>query len=289
MHSALSRVSIASLAVLSAACASAPALRISALPEGGAEGAGIPFVVPRTVIRVETDKPGPSGRIVFTPVPVAYAEDGKSALPRFLASGAGGPFALTPTTVTSVKYADELIVKAIGTQVADYRKDAVGALAGSVALAGAFAPSDDCASAPPLRPFVIATLAPASYRAPNNGCWGYSIEPAAFAPAGMRAYPVSGLAAAGTVGWFPIAACRPYVVKVFQCRDAACTAAPDSVATAVLSASDGTRYRRVPLPARGSVTLHPDFCQADITNGSVGGDDWNLLRQVLSDVKAAAK
>lgn len=279
-------------ALASSACSTAPRVTIAALPAGGAQGAGIPFVVPRSVLRIDAEKSGAASRIGFTAVPVAYAEDGKTALPRFLASDSAASWSPASTTITLVKYADELIVKEIGSQVSDSRKNALATIVQIAALAGAVRAAGDCGDPPALGSFVIDKIKPTSARAmPNHDCWGYSLEPAAFAPAGMKAWPVSELAAVGQVGWFPIAACRPWVVTVYQCKDIACTTVSngDAVATAVLSLSDGSAYRRVPLPAKGNITLHPDFCQADLTNGSVDNGDWALLSQLLSEVKAAAK
>lgn len=292
MKSRASLFSAAFVALASSACGSAPRVTIAALPADGAEGSGIPFVVPRSVLRIDAEKSGAASKIGFTAVPVAYAEDGKTALPRFLASDGAAGLSPASTSFTLVKYADELIVKEIGTQVSDARKTALGTVMEIAALAGAVHAAGDCGNPPALGSFVIEKVKPTSARAmPNHDCWGYSLKPAAFAPVAMKAYPVSGLAAAGQVGWFPIAACRPWVVTVYQCKDVACATVSnaDAVATAVLSLSDGSEYRRVPLPAKGSITLHPDFCQADLTNGSVDNGDWALLNQFLSEVKAAAK
>lgn len=280
------------LVLMSSGCATTPAVTMSALPADGADGRGIPFVVPRSVIRIDAEKSAAVNRISFTAVPVAYAEDGKTALPRFLATDSGGRFSMAPTTLTLVKYADDLIVKEVGTQVADYRKEAIDTIVAIAALARAVHAASDCANPPPLGSFVIDQVRPTAARGmPKHDCWGYSVKPAPFAPAAMKAYPVAALASVGQVAWFPIAACRPWVVTVYQCKDIACTTVSDAdaIAAAVLSASDGTQYRRIPLPAKGSVTLHPDFCQADVTSGSVGSSDWALLNQALSDVKAARK
>lgn len=274
-----------------AGCGAQSKLSYSSLPKDGAEGVGFPFVIPRTVVKVDgvAAKNGNTDKVTFTTVPVAYAEDGKTSLPRYLATDDSNAFSLTTTTVTSVTYADDLIISSIGSQVADNRKDAIDAVVGIASLAGAFAAGEDCSKGPALKPFVIDNLNSVSGRAPNNDCWGYSIKPADFAPVGMRAYSVDSLSNAGQVSWFPIAACRPYVVTVFRCNDADCSPLKNAVTTSVISASDGRQYRRVPLPAKGKITLHPDFCQADITSDSVGTSDWSLLSQALSDVKAAKK
>ncbi len=275
-------------------CAVQSKLTYSSLPEEGSEGVGFAFVVPRTVIKVDSvpDKNGATDKVSFATAPVAYAEGGKTTLPRFLAvDSSSAAFSLTPTTISNVTYADELIITAIGTQVTDNRKDAIDAVIGFAALAGKFA-AVDCATAP-LKPFVLdpVTPTPVTGPAPNNpNCWGYSIKPTEDAnPVGMRHYPVKDLASVGqSVAWFPIPACRSYDVAVFRCgKD--CTEANGIAFTAVLSVSDGTQYRRVPLPGKGKISLHSDFCQADVTNEAVGTSDWGLLNQAISDVKAAKK
>lgn len=275
-------------------CAAQSKLTYTALPEGGSEGTGFPFVIPRTVIKVEgtTDKDSGTDKVTFATVPVAYPAKDKAALPRFLATdSSSAQFSLTPTTISSVTYADELIIKAIGTQVSDNRKDAIDAVIGAAALAGAFA-APDCTKEP-LKPFVLDSVSPdpVTGHAPDNKCWGYSIKPAGNYPIGMRAYPVKELASAGqSVTWFPIPACRPYQIAVYRCSDPnTCTSASKVSHTAVLWVSDGTEYRRVPLPNKGNVSLHSDFCQADVTNEAVGTSDWSLLNQAISDVKAAKK
>jgi hypothetical protein len=274
-------------------CVAQSKLTYSSLPEEGSEGVGFPFVVPRTVVKVDSvpDKNGGTDKVSFATVPVAYAADGKTTLPRFLAvDSSSSAFSLTPTTISTVTYADELIISAIGTQVTDNRKDAIDAVIGIAALAGAFA-AVDCTKAP-LKPFVLDPVAstPVVGPAPNNNCWGYSTKPTDANPIGMHPYPVKDLAAVGqSVAWFPIPACRSYHVTVFRCNDKLCSKEGDVASTTVLSVSDGTQYRRVPLPGKGKILLHSDFCQADITNEAVGTSDWGLLNQAISDVKAAKK
>jgi hypothetical protein len=275
---------------LAASCSTEAKLTYTALPQGGATGAGFPFVVPRTLIKVDSvvNKDAGTTKATFTMAPVAYDKDGKTQLPAFLATDSSSSgLSLTPTTVSSATYLDDLIISAIGTQVTDNRKDAIDAIIGIAALAGAFAAAPDCAK-DPLTPFVIESLAEVAGKAPGNDCWGYSLKKADFQAAGMQSYPVSDLAKAEKVAWFPIAACAAYVVSAYRCGDKDCTTPiKGSETKASVNVSDGTRFRRVPLPSKGKITLHPDFCQADVTNDGAGVSDWTLLQQVVSDVKSA--
>lgn len=266
------------------------------LPEQGLDGAGFPFVVPRTVVKVTptADKSGATESVAFTIVPLATSQDGKQQLPTFVATDdSSNGWSLTPTTVSSVTYLDDLIITSIGTQVSDNRKDAIDVLVTAASLAGAFAAGEktkDCKTdVVPLKPFLIESLSGPPQRAvPNVQCWAYSLEALPLVLLGRKVYPVAEIASAGTATWFPIPACKPYRVRVFHCQDAACTTERKDVAsyTAALSLSDGTQYQRIPLPMKGKVSLRTDFCGADTTNESVGSSDWGLLKQVLSDVKA---
>lgn len=272
-------------------------LTYAALPSGGLEGSGFPFVVPRTVLKVApaADKAGATESVAFTPVPMASTADSKQ-LPTFYAldSSSGGVLALTPTTVSSVSYLDELIINAIGTQVTDNRKDAIDVVVTAASLAGAFASAQkepDCATdVVPLKPFVIevASGKPPQAAVPNSPCWAYSVKPAGDALVGRKAFPVDQLASVGTVDWFPIPVCKAYKIRVFHCNAKDCSGERKDVrdyATTV-SLSDGSMYQRIPLPAKGKVSLHTDFCGADTTNESVGTSDWGLLKQVLTDIKS---
>lgn len=266
------------------------------LPEQGLEGVGFPFVVPRTVVKVTptADKSGATESVAFTIVPLATSQDGKLQLPTFVATDdSSNGWSLTPTTVSSVTYIDDLIINSIGTQVSDNRKDAIDVLVTAASLAGAFAAGEktkDCKTdVVPLKPFLIESLSGPPQRAvPNVQCWAYSLEALPLVLLGRKVYPVAEIASAGTATWFPIPACRPYRIRVFHCQDAACTTERKDVAsyTAALSLSDGTQYQRIPLPTKGKISLRTDFCGADTTNESVGSSDWGLLKQVLSDVKA---
>lgn len=270
-------------------------LTYSALPKDGLEGAGFPFVVPRTVVKVTptADKSGATESVAFAAVPLATTPDGKEQLPTFVATdSSSNGWSLTPTTVSSVNYLDDLIISAIGTQVADNRKEAISVLVTAASLAGAFASAakePDCASdVVPLKPFLIDSPTGAPQRpVPGAKCWAYKIDPASTAVIGRKTFPVSGLASAGTVEWFPIPSCTTYKIRVFHCANSDCTAERKDVQdyATTLSLSDGTKYQRIPLPSKGKISLHTDFCGADTTNESVGASDWGVLKQLLSDVK----
>ena len=119
------------------------------------------FVVPRTVIRIEAAQPpqqdasragaggkptaaapGKPGGLSFTPVPLPTDEKG-GALKKFsITDDSHGGFNWVATTVSSVTYADDLIVQSIGTVITDNRKaiiDAVFGIAGTIVGAGVFA------------------------------------------------------------------------------------------------------------------------------------------------------
>ena len=269
-----------------------------ALPAQGVDGAGFPFVVPRTVVKVTptADKAGATESVAFTAVPLATTVGGKTQLPTFVASDSSSGWALTPTTLSSVAYLDELIISAIGTQVTDNRKDIIDVVVTAASLAGAFAAAakePNCATdVVALKPFLIDNLSGAPQRpVPNVKCWAYSLEPTQFSVVGRRAYPVAEIASAGTVEWFPIPACKAYRVRVFHCAKDDCSSERKDVQayTTTLSLSEGTQYQRIPLPSKGKVSLHTDFCGADTTNESVGTSDWGLLKQLLSDVKTEKK
>ena len=296
MNSRVPASVLVTLALLAfAGCGAQSKLTYSALPAQGSEGAGFPFVVPRTVIKVTptTDKSGATDGVSFITLPMATTSDKQRQLPSYLATdSSSNGWSLTPTTVSSVTYVDDLIISGIGTQVTDNRKDAIDVLVTAASLAGAFAKGKtepDCAKdVVPLRPFVIETYeGPPRKPVPDVACWEYRVDPVAFNPVGMRTYPVSELGAVGTVTWFPIPACKAYKVSVYQCADKDCTSDRKDLPTysTTLSVSDGTQYHRIPLPSKGKVSLHTDFCGADVTNESVATSDWGLLKQLLTDVK----
>ncbi len=275
-------------------CAAEPKLSYTPLPSGGYDGKGTPFVVPRTVVRVvpTVTKENAVESVAFTPVPVATSADGSAQLPTYVATDSTSGWSWTPTTVTSVSYADDLIVSAIGTQITDNRKEAIDVVVGAAGLLGAFAGSGTGCNEPrrPLKPFTIRKLEGDSV--PNADCWAYSVEKQKTQFTARKAHPVADLASATEkVAWFPIPACQEYRVKVFQCADRTCTTelAESTVYETVLSLSDGEQYQRIPLPLKGKITLRPDFCGADVTNESVAISNYGLLKQVITDVKAEKK
>lgn len=274
-------------------------LTYSALPTEGADGAGFPFVVPRTVVKVTptSDKAGATESVAFTPVPLATRSDGKGQLPTFVATDSStSGWSLTPTTFSSVAYLDDLIISAIGTQVTDNRKDAIDVVVTAASLAGAFASAakvPTCASdVVPLKAFLIDKLdGPPQRLVPNVKCWAYTLESAPVRVVSRKAFPVQEISMAGTAAWFPIPACKVYKIRVFHCENDECTSERRDIQdyTTTLSISDGTQYQRIPLPSKGKISIHTDFCGADSTNESVGAGDWGLLKQLLSDVKTEKK
>ena len=155
--------------------------------------------------------------------------------------------------MSSVTYLDDLIVNAIGTQVTDNRKEAIGLLVTAASLAGAFssaAKEPNCASdVVPLKPFLIESPSgPPQRPVPNVRCWAYKIEPAPTALMGRKAFEVTGLGSAGTVEWFPVPVCKLYKIRVFHCADSECSSDRKDVQNyyTTLSLSDGTQYQRIP-------------------------------------------
>jgi len=275
-------------------CAAEPKLSYSPLPSGGYEGKGFPFVVPRTVVRVvpSVSKDNKVESLAFTPLPVATSADGLTQLPTFVATDSTSGWSWTPTTLTSVTFADDLIVSAIGTQVTDNRKDVVDVVVGAAGLLGAFAGNVAGCKEPrkPVKSFTIGKLEGGSV--PDSDCWAYSIEKQKLQLAARKAHAVAELSSVmEKAAWFPIPACQEYRVTVFQCSDRTCSAVlSDSVVyETVLSLSDGEQYQQIPLPSKGKIALHPDFCGADVTNESVAASNYSLLKQAITDVKAEKK
>lgn len=290
---ALSALVVACTAAL-LGCAAEPKLSYATLPSGGYDGKGFPFVVPRTVVRVvpTITKENAVESMAFTPVPVATSPDGSAQLPTYVATDSTGGWSWTPTTVTSVSYADDLIVSAIGTQVTDNRKEAIDVVVGVAGLLGAFAGSGTGCKEPrkPVKSFTISKLEGGSV--PDADCWAYSVEKQKTQLTARKVHPVADLASgAEKVTWFPIPACQEYRIKVFPCSDRTCTAVlSDSLAyETVISLSDGEWYQQIPLPSKGKITLRPDFCGADATNESVATSNYGLLKQVITDVKTEKK
>ena len=275
-------------------CAAESKLSYAVLPPGGYDGKGFPFVVPRSVVRVvpTITKENAVESLAFIPVPVATSVDGSAQLPTYVATGSTSGWSWTPTTVTLVSYADDLIVNAIGTQVTDNRKEAIDAVVGAAGLLGALAGSATGCKEPrrPVKSFTISKLEGGSV--PDADCWAYAVEKQKTQFTARTAHAVADLASGvADVGWFPVPACQRYRVRVFQCADRTCTAelSESMVYETVLSLSDGERYQQIPLPSKGKITLRPDFCGADVTNESVATSNYGLLKQVITDVKAEKK
>lgn len=294
MHIALG-VAVAACVGVLVGCAAEPKLTYSTLQADGYDGKGFPFVVPRTVVRVvpTLTKENTVDSVAFTAVPIALKADESGQLPTFVATdSSSNTWALTPTTVTSVTYADDLIISAIGTQVTDNRKEAIDVIVGVAGAAGAFAGSTTGCPAPrkPFKSFTIRKLEGGAV--PGVDCWAYSVEKLETQLTARKAHQVSELSAgASKVGWFPIPRCQTYRVKVFQCADAKCTStmASSDVFETVLALSDGESFQQIPLPSKGKITLKPDYCDADVTNESVATSNYGLAKQFLTDVKAEKK
>lgn len=278
------------LAGLLAACGTPQSkLAYLQLAQASDSAVGYPFVVPRTVVKVvPAEKSGVTESVAFTPVPLATKPDG-TPLAAFLATGQSQTWGFITTNVSAVQYTDDLVISTIGTQATDSRKDALDAIVATAGLAvRAQGEAADCATrAVPLKPFVIdAYAAPTPQMVPGTDCWAYTVQRLDPAPP-LRSYLVTTLPSADPVPWFPIPACQAYRIRVFHCADADCHERADVKSyTAVLPLSDGTAYRRIPLPSKGKITLHPDFCGADITDATTGTGNWSLLKQAIADVKA---
>lgn len=250
---------------------------------------GYPFVVPRTVVKVvPAEKSGVTESVAFTPVPLTTRPDG-TPLATFLATGQPQAWSVIATSVSAVQYTDDLVISTIGTQATDNRKDALDAILATAGLAiRAQGEAVDCATrGVPLKPFIIDVYpVPTPQMVPGTDCWAYTVQRLDPAPP-LRSYQVATLPSAAPVPWFPIPACQAYRIRVFHCADPECHERADVKSyTAVLPLSDGTAYRRIPLPSKGKITLHPDFCGADITDATTGTSNWSLLKQAIADVKA---
>lgn len=279
-------------------CSTQPMLKYQEIKDANnkSDVIGYPFVVPRTVVKVEysKDKNNNQEKITYTPVP-AYYDSNFNPLKRFLAiDDSSSSFTPTSTTITGVTYADNLIISSIGTQITDNRKDAINAIFSLTTAAGIFKAAKvapPCAADAPLTPFVIEDFrsTPESL-APMNTCWGLKIEHAKYADADFNADDVANLPLNKRVNWFPIPACKTYSISVYRCP-ASGSCLPDSKITifnAVVSVSDGNQYVKMPLPSKGKISMHTDFCGADVTNDTtLVSSNWSLLNQVISDVKSA--
>jgi len=266
-------------------------LTYSALPAEGANGTGYPFVVPRTVLKVTPtfDKDNGLTGVAFVSVPVSTKNDG-SPLKAFLATDAStSGWSLTPTTVNAITYVDDLIVTSIGTQVTDNRSDAVSTLVTTLSLAGAFA-GGACDAKSTFQPFVLSDFsigAEVPHDTNQPSCFKYKVQQAATSATAMKPEPVDNLPQ-DSAPWFPIPACKTYTVTVVRCG-ATCAAQQGPEFSSTVSVSDGTAFRKIPLPAKGKVAMHADFCGADVTNDGNGGTNWGVLKEFISDVKSAKK
>lgn len=271
------------------------------------------FVVPRTVIRIEAEAPKASGdgkaaaapkNLTFTAVPLATDDDGKD-LPRFsIKDDSSGGFTWVPTSVTSVTYADQLIIQSIGTAITDNRKsviDSVFGLVGTVAaFGGLMGKSDKCpeATLADFKPFVLAKFALTGdkqyQRLDTNPCWGYSLvaAPEVGGSPGATFAVKDGLPLDTKVAWFPYPACSNYRVTVVKCKTQEGVCDPDGkdAYQSVVARSDGRQYRRVAFPPKGKISMHSNFCVADVTSDSAPlASDWEIANQLLSNTKALLK
>lgn len=276
--------------LLCSACAPQAYLRYSPIPPEGSDVPGYAFVVPRTVVKVTNSatKPGDPDKFTFTSVPVSYAENGAPLQPYLAIDDSSSGFALTPTTISSVTYADTLIISAIGTAVTDNRKAAIDSIVGIVAAAGGFAAAADCTAPPSPSSFVIESANSMINKVPNNECWAYTLSPSTGQAIDLKAFDINTIPTNTRVAWFPIPVCKSYLISLYRCQaNADCTKPAGATTTATVSISDGKQYKKSLIPAKGKISLHTDFCGADFTNDSAGTDSWTLLNQVISDVKTA--
>lgn len=283
--------------------------------KGSSDGNGYDFVIPRTVLKIapgaaSQDSRGGNGdsknpkavgsnNISFTVVPV-ITDVKDQTLPRFwVADDASKGFKLTPTTITTASYADNLVLSAIGTQVTDNRTAAIdtgfsvlGLVAKAAGLAG-FAGSspEDCSKSPVLPAFAIDSFDQdvAGDFVPGTKCWGYDLKTTQQEKSlDPNVKAVTDFPPDKPVSWFPYPACRTVMITVYAC-DTNSKVTCDKVAgqnptVQTLNVSTGVLYRRMLLPAKGKITFHSDFCGVDVTNdGSGAQSNWALLKQAISD------
>jgi hypothetical protein len=285
--------------------------------KGSSDGKGYDFVIPRTVLKIAPGAAGQpthgtdadsktvtkavgSNNISFTVVPV-ITDVTEQPLPRFWVSDdASGGFELTPTTITTATYADNLVLSAIGTQLTDNRTAAIdagvsvlGLVARAFGLPG-FASStpEDCTKSPALPAFAIDSFDQDVTGAfvPGTQCWGYdlkTIQQEKSLDPNVKAVATD-FPPAKSVNWFPYPGCRIVMVTVYACdanSAAVCKKASGQNPTVqTLNVSTGTLYRRMLLPSKGKIAFHSDFCGVDITNdGSGAQSNWALLKQAISD------
>jgi hypothetical protein len=289
---------------------------------GSSDGKGYDFVLPRTVLKIANSadpkpaggdskpgnadpKPAPnpapkalgSNNLAFTTVPLITDSNGQN-LPRFWVSDDSSSGAkLTTTSINTATYADNLILSAFGTQVTDNRGAAIDAgisilgLVASVAGLGfAGGTPDDCKTPPPMPTFLIESFdAVKGAFVPGTKCWGYTItvlhEEKDIDP---YAHPIAEIPLNQETAWFPYPACRAVSIAIYPCDpnsgNTCDIAAKQNPTIQTANVAVGTQYRRIPLPYKGKISLHTDFCGVDITNDSSGAQSsWALLKQAISD------
>ncbi len=326
------------MGVVLAAC-STPAPSVKYYGDDHDPGSGYRFVIPRTVIKVShntdakstkaddtTNNPtgagahpnsqahsgvpvgdkstSTSGTLSVTAVPVRYDVGGKE-LPIFTVVDSTSSGGLVSTSITNVKFADQLIIQSIGTEVTDNRKEVIDAVIGAVGLAGkvfGFAgggQSVKCKDNPSLddfSDFVIDNVAKMDnpVMAPGNNCWAYQITEVKALTDPKNSFAIAGstntLPLDTKVSWFPYPACATIAVTVFPCDASsdAGTCKPrathELVFVGELAVADGQHYRKSPLPGKGKLDLHADFCAVDATSAASSTSDWSLVSEAIKDV-----
>lgn len=293
--------------------------------KGPSDSSGYNFVIPRTVVKVEVGPVTPPASqtsatvntaadkktLLFTSAPVITDKKGDN-LPILNVTDDSGAFALVSTSITNVTYADHLIIQSIGTQITDNRKTLIDAVVGAIGIvvsatgvAGQATPA--CPAVPTLdgfQSFVLTDIHDSGQvfnPVPGNPCWGYQVtELKNMGDMSVGSFPLKkdngdlALPTDTKVPWFPYPSCRNYNISVFPCspnpdpnNPSLCQ--PYSSQTnysAVVSVADGTAYRRIPLPPKGKVDMHSNFCEADVTSDtSPLTSNWDLINEAVSDVK----
>jgi hypothetical protein len=251
--------------------------------------------------------PSKPATLLFTPVPVITDKQGAN-LPILNVTDDSGKFALVSTSITNVTYTDHLIIQSIGTQITDNRKaaiDAVFGIIGMVVSIAGFAEGEATPECPAsssldtLESFVLTDIHDSTQvsRVPGNPCWGYQVtELKNMGDMSVSSFPLKNdkgdlaLPTDTRVPWFPYPSCRNYNISVFPChpneRSFCKPFGDEKKYSAVVSVADGTSYRRIPLPPKGKVALHTNFCGADVTSEtSPLTNNWELVNQVINDVK----
>jgi hypothetical protein len=314
------------LLIVSILCASCGSGAYVQYHKGPSDSMGYNFVIPRTVVKVEVvhqaaaDKKGATGArttsdstkpatLSFTSVPVITKKGGGN-LPILNVTDDSGKFGLVETSITNVTYADHLIIQSIGTQITDNRKAMIDAVFGAIGLVVKFAGFAEgearipCPISPDLdklEPFILTDIHASNevFRVPGNFCWGYQVtEQNEMGDMKISSFPLFkdekevdlALPTETKVPWFPYPACQNYNISVFPCdpnEEKSCKPLTgEKKYSAVVSVADGTLYRRIPLPPKGKVTMHTNFCVADVTSeASPLASDWDLMNQAINDVK----